>query len=206
MRCLDNYKRPLSFICLAVFAVFFLAACGEPAGQDNREKAVEVRESTYSRANSIHPVIPPQNFPIREALVEFTVRQDMINHPWYIYLLGMNGEPYGYYVGKTYPISTCNFLSSSEIVDQDSEGKVVLTAPSLDGIFYGGAGASAACQSMFFFDVTTNAMITFSSPQWFASDVPLQLDVPRINADPAQAQPDASDQIDVEPTATATAE
>lgn len=201
MQLLSKYKRWFTIIPTLAIALLVLGACVEDdTGKKNREDAVEVRENTFDRAEKIHPVIPPSNFPIREALVEFTVRQDMINHPWYIYLLGMNGEPYGYYVGKTYPVSTCNFLSSSEVVHSSSNGKVVLTAPSLDGIFYGGGGSSAACESMFFFDVSSNAMITFSSPQWFASDVPLELDVPRINAEPNQVQPDASDQI--EPTAT----
>ena len=191
--------KRLSLIPIALLALFLLGACTDDnKGYENRKEAVTQREQVFDRAENLHPVIPPSNFPIREALVEFTVRQDMINHPWYIYLLGMNGEPYGYYVGKTYPISTCNFLSSS----QRLEDGLIITAPSLDGIFYGGGGSSAACESMFFFDVSTNAMITFSSPQWFASDVPLELDVPRINADPNQAQPDASDQIEVTATPT----
>jgi hypothetical protein len=175
--------RKLALIPLVLILAIFLSACsmeGEP-GENNRKDAVTTREKTFDRAEHAYPIYVPQNFPIRQALIEFTERQDMINHPWYIYLMGMDGTYIGYYVGKTYPVNACNFLSSTEIVDSSKNGKVVLTAPSLDGIFYGGGGSSAACESLFFFDVNTNAMITFSVPTWFASDVPLQVEAKRLN-------------------------
>ena len=196
--------RLLKVVPVLILAIFVLGACsfeGEP-GENNRKDAVTTREKTFDRAEHAVPLYIPQNFPIRQALVEYTARQDMLNHPWYIYLMGMDGTYIGYYVGKTYPINSCNFLSSTEIVDSSSNGKVVLTAPSLDGIFYGGGGSSAACNSMFFFDVNTNAMITFSAPIWFASDVPLQVEAKRLNPEPQQ-HPNVSDtQAAPEPTAT----
>jgi hypothetical protein len=110
----------------------------------------------------------------------------------------MTGEVYGYFVGKTYPQSACNFLSSSQRFENGHE----IVAPSLDGVFYGGGGSSAACNSMFFFDVSTNALVTFVAPAWFASDVPLKIDAPRLNADQGQAQPTYSDDPALQPTPT----
>lgn len=186
---------------VAIITVLTLSACTlADNGEDNRRDAVQQRERVFDKAQKLYPVVEPVNFPIRKALVEFTIRQDQINHPWYIYLQGMTGEVYGYFVGQTYPVSTCNFLSSSETISSSQNGKVVLTAPSLDGIFYGGGGASAACDGFFFFDVTTNAMITFSSPNWFATDQPLQIDAPRLNStgNVEQISPPATE--DVTPT------
>lgn len=175
-------RRIVVIVLMCGLGIGVLGACNESQGTQNNKTAVSQREDVFDTAQKVAPVITPVNFPIRKALVEFTVRQDQINHPWYIYLQNYQGEVYGYYVGSTYPISTCNFLSSSERVRNGSgDTELVLQAPSLDGIFYGGSGASAACQSLFFFDVTTNALITFSSPFWFASDSPLDLDAPRIN-------------------------
>lgn len=203
MRVLRNIfkSRRLTSAVTAALAVFILAGCTlADTGEDNRRDAVTQRERVFNKAEHMYPVVEPSNFPIRKALVEFTVRQDMINHPWYIYLQGMTGEVYGYFIGQTYPISTCDFLSSSESISSSQNGKVVVTAPSLDGIFYGGGGSSAACDGMFFFDVTTNAMITFSSPNWFATDQPLQIDAPRLNS--TGTVPDEAPPADTSPAPT----
>ena len=156
-------------------------ACGpKPTPTQQREASVKARTEVFANAEAIAPLPQPQNFPLRQALVEFTLREDLINHPWYTYILGQNGNVVGYYVTKTVPISTCNFLSSTEVVDSTNNGKVVLTAPSLDGIYYGGAGASANC-GFFFFDYATNAMISLSpGVLFFSSDQPLRLEAAPI--------------------------
>ena len=190
MRRLMNKRLTLILLVPLILVVF--AACDPQSGtgvDQNRKEAVESRETTLDRAEAAHPAPTDlTNFPIRGALVKFTERQDMVNHPWYIYILApMTGQPIGYFVGQTYPVSACNFLSSTEriVEDENETGMVVVQSPSYDGIFYGGGGASAACNTMFFFDVTTDAMMTFSADLWFASDVPLNLDVPRLEAVPA---------------------
>lgn len=184
---LTGWKRIATLIAVCSIVLGTATACMEP---DDREKAVEKREEVLSRAEQVAPVPENVNFPIRKALVEFTERQDEINHPWYIYILGMDGTYVGYFIGKTYPINACNFLSSSQIVGGNSNGAVVLDAPSLDGVYYGGGGAASNCNSYFFFDVVTNSMQTFVAPMWFASDAPLDLDVPRIGTSaPSSATP-----------------
>lgn len=178
-------RRPWLLMALAMFFVLaFAGSCWDGTDDDNgnRSRAVEAREDNFTRAQQLYPDPKPSNFPLRAALVEFTARQDAINHPWFIYIMGMNGNYVGYFIGKTYPINSCNFLSSSEKVRDDESGNLVLTAPSLDGIYYGGAGSAAACDTYFFFDTETNAMHTFKAPMWFASDVPLDLDIPRLSA------------------------
>ncbi len=174
-------KRIVPIVAVLSLVVVVAAGCAESKSDQQRKQSIDLRADTFERAESVAPAPNPVNFPLRKALVEFTERQDQINHPWYIYIMGMNGNYVGYFVGTTYPQSACNFLGSTQQVDSGGDGKVVLDSPSLDGVFYGGGGASSACETMFFFDVTTNAMQTFSAPMWFASDSPLQIDVPRLN-------------------------
>jgi hypothetical protein len=176
-------RRVIGVLSMVFVALFVFSACTDTQDQDkSRKDAVKQRETNFDRAEAMWPAPTDlSNFPIRRALVEYTRRQDLVNHPWYIYIMGMDGTPIGYYVGQTYPVSSCNFLSSTERFTDLPDGQWgQVTAPSYDGIFYGGGGASAACQSMFFFDVITNAMHTFVAPMWFASDRPLNIDVPRL--------------------------
>lgn len=209
--------KVIPMIIVAAFVLMGASECDgtDQGADDNRKDAVSQRQANFDRAEAMWPAPTDlSNFPLRRALVEFTRRQDLINHPWYIYIMGMNGEPVGYFVGQTYPISTCNFLSSTDqFVDlPDSVWGGPISAPSYDGIFYGGGGSSAACQGFFFFDVTTNAMHTFVAPFWFASDQPLNLDVGRIGTEghvnevaPADVPATPSDP-EVVPTETPTEE
>ena len=193
-----SVKRFSTFGVLALLALVMLSACdvGPSQGTKNRTSAVSQREDNFARAQALYPAPNQTNFPIRKALVKYTERQDLENHPWYIYLLGMDGKFIGYFVGQTYPVNSCNFLSSSEEVRDDTQGNLILTAPSLDGIFYGGGGATSGCGAYFFFDATTDAMQTFVSPMWIAQDQPLVLpgvDIPRLNPEkPKEATPTAN--------------
>lgn len=154
-----------------------LAACDE--GADQRQTAIEGRWNNMEQAVTKYPDPKQINFPIRQALVKYTQRQDAVNHPWYIYIMGMNGNYVGYFVGQTYPVNACNFLSSTQQVNTyGSSGNAVIEAPSLDGVYYG----NSQCDVFFFFDSATDSMQTFKAPMFFASDMPLDLDVPRLNS------------------------
>lgn len=174
--------RLLSFFfgtCFLAGAFIMLTSCsrGDISG---RSSSVEQRNNSFSLAEKKFPNPKLENFPQREALIEFSKRQDLVNHPWFIYILGDNGNPIGYYVGKTRPINSCNFLSSTEGIYNGPKGDLILTAPAFDGMYYGGGSASAACNSMFFFDWNTNAMIEIGSIKYFTSDQPLALDIKPI--------------------------
>lgn len=153
---------------IVLLLTVFLLAC-ESKQEELREDSVDARISNMDRAVKLFPLPRNENFPLRDALVEFTERQDLINHPWYIYILGENGNAIGYFVGKTYPQNICNFLSTT-----------VNDLPSLDGIYYGGGGAKGTCDAWFFFDVATNAMQVVSGLPYFVSDIPLALNVQPI--------------------------
>lgn len=165
----------------AILGIFLIVgACTDKQGEDIRKEGVEQRLTTFERALAVAPNPNPINFPSRSALVEFTNRQDLLDHPWYVYILGDNGNVIGYYVAQTRPVNSCTFLSSTENVRESGNGNLILTAPSLDGIYYGGAGASAGCDAWFFFDVVTDAMIEIRGVKFFTSDQPLRLEAEAI--------------------------
>lgn len=177
-------KQLTPFIVAFILLGLLLAGCGNgnKTATKQRKQAIAERAAAFSRAEKVSPTFKPTNFPLRKALNEFTERQDQLNHPWYIYLLGENGNAVSYYVGKTVPINACDFLSSTEDVKTvgANDAAVVLTAPSLDGVYYGGSGASSGCDSWFFFDQATNALIQIRGVHWYASDRPLKVDAAPI--------------------------
>ena len=177
MRFIARAAIALSIIGAVAFAAL---GCAEEQGGDNRQRAVAHRESTFERATRLFPDPSPQNFPMREALIKFTQRGDLLNHPWYVYIMGDNGNLLGYYVATTKPVNSCNFLSSTEKVYESSNGNIPLTAPSLDGIFYGGGGAAAGCDAWFFFDAATDAMIEIRGVKYYVADAPLRIEAAPI--------------------------
>ncbi len=170
-------RRVLVLLAPILLLAVLAAACDYDQTGDARERAVAQRNENFERAERLYPNPRPENFPLRDALVKFTMRQDEINHPWYVYVLGNNGNLIGYYVAQTVPINACNFLSSTEAlwVDVNNDLSQVLTAPSLDGIYYGGGGAAAGCDSWFFFDSATDALIQIRGVNWYAADQPLKV-------------------------------
>ena len=159
----------MRYVAIILGLALFVSVACESKQENLREKSVDTRIDTMDRAQKQYPLPLTANFPIREALVKYTSRQDLINHPWYVYVMGDNGNIIGYYVAKTTPINECNFLSTT-----------VNDLPSLDGIYYGGGGSQGACDGRFFFDYTTDAMIMIRGLNYFVSDIPLLVDAEPI--------------------------
>lgn len=163
-----------------VLTAVILASCGDDKTEEQRRAAVDQRAEAYERAQAAVPAPRPENFPNREALAEYTERTDDIDRVWYVYVLADTGNVLGYYVAQTRPINSCSYLSSSEDVRDDSDGNLALTAPSLEGIFYGGGGSASTCDSWFFFDAATDAVVEIRGVKWFTADAPLELDAEPI--------------------------
>lgn len=168
---------------VAIMALTVVACDGDKENSANkqRQSSVQFRTNTFARAQDKYPLPRTENFPLRQTLVEMTKREDKINHPWYVYVLGDNGNTIGYYVAKTTPINACDFLSSTESILWDDEGgNIKTTAPSLDGIFYGGGGSSSGCDVWVWLDYSSNALIKVRDVKFFTADAPLSLDVSPI--------------------------
>lgn len=150
-----------------------------------RTSSINTRAEAFARAEALFPIPYTSNFPMRKALVKYTARQDTPNHPCYVYVLSDMGSIIGYYVSESFPVNINAFLSSTEEAKTYISGTSgitsnVLTAPSLDGIYYGGAGASQGGGGWFFFDSATDALVVLYGVKLFVSDQPLNLDVKPI--------------------------
>lgn len=169
--------RFLTFLILSAFIIVVVSACAE---QDTAKRAkvyvdsIYTREDVFLRAQLLYPIPIPSDFPLRKDLVEFTLREAK-SGPWYVYIQTDSGSYSAYYVAKNKPQNSCNFLSETTTIYNG----VVRNAPSLDGIYYGGTGASGACDAWFWFDAGTNALIE-TRFKTTVSDQPLAIDVPRI--------------------------
>jgi hypothetical protein len=179
-------------IAIGIAALIAVSATGCMGGSSSNspniasqsKQAAQSRADAFAKAQAQYPAPNMQNFPLRKALVELTAAQDKINHPWYVYIqAAQTGQVIGYYVAKTAPQSECNTLSNTQSVDTYDNGQggstpIILTAPTLNGIYAGGAGASGSCTTVFFQDQATGANIEISGDAYFTTDQPLTLNVP----------------------------
>ena len=172
-------------VLLGLLALFLvLTAESQDCGaQQNKVywENVDVREKNFLKAQALYPMPIPSDYPLRKDLVEFTLRQAR-SGPWYVYIQTDAGTYTAYYVAKNKPQNACNFLSDTKTLSN----AVLRDAPSLDGIYYGGTGASGACDSWFWFDASTNALVE-TRFKTTVSDQPLAIEVPEIKVRMAPA-------------------
>ena len=163
-------------LVLVTLLVLSLTLTGCATAQQQRDASIVERAKIFARAEALYPLPQTSNFPAREMLVKFTEREDLKRHLYYIYVYSDVGTIIGYYVAQSFPVSTNAFLSSTQDYYQNG---AVLTAPSLDGIYYGGSGAAAG-DGWFFFDATTDALVILYGFKIFVLDQPLKVDAPRL--------------------------
>lgn len=169
-------KRILLVIALATLVTTGLIASGctsDPPQVQQRKESIDDRAEMMGRAEALYPVPDSQNFPLRQLLVEYAKREDLVNHPWYTYIMSDTGAITHYFVSTTIPVSTSAFLSSTEDV---LSGGTIVTAPSLDGIYYGGAGSTTGSNGWIFIDAATGAMGIAYGQKILTFDAPLILE------------------------------
>jgi hypothetical protein len=166
--------KKLTLVTLAILMAlaFLCVGCEGDQAAQLRDSSVETRTETLARAEALFPTPINQNFPLRQLLVEYTERCDQVNHPWYTYIMSDTGAITHYFVSTTIPVSTNAFLGSTEDIYNSGDGNLIMTAPSLDGIYYGGGGSITGTNGWIFIDAATGAMgiaygqkiLTFDSP------------------------------------------
>lgn len=177
-------KALLVISVLALMVALFGCTTMDLAAEQNAE-SIETRAQMFDRAQAAVPEPRPDNFLAREMLAKYVERQDTPDHPFFIYVLGETGNVVGYYVAQAAPVNINAFLSSTQDIRSPySGGNVVLDAPSLDGIFYGGSGSSSGADAYFFFDAATDALVVLYGVHMFVSDQPLNLNVSPIEVLP----------------------
>lgn len=157
---------------VVIFAGLLLSVGCSTDFDEQRWDSLKQRIAVMDKAAALIPAPESQNFPLRAVLAEYTRRQDLINHPWYTYIFSDTGAITAYFVSTTLPVSTNAFLGSTEYVE---DSNVVLTAPSLDGIYYGGSGSSSSMNGWIFIDAATGAMGVAYGQKILTFDAPLIL-------------------------------
>ena len=172
------WKLRISKVLLIVgLGMVALAALGASCSSEQTKvyhANLNFREKLFLKAQALYPMPIPQDFPLRKDLVEFTHAQAGPG-PWYVYIQTDSGSYSSYYVARSKPQNACNFLSETKTI----RNTVVVDAPSLDGIYYGGTGASGACDAWFWFDASTGALVE-SRFKFTISNQPLAIEVPEI--------------------------
>jgi hypothetical protein len=189
MKAPNAVRKLLILAMLTVVALVLFAGSCDTASEIQREASIEARTNSFAAAEAAAPAPRTVNFPIRKVLVEYTRRGDLSNHPWYTYIMNDLNAVTHYFVSTALPVNSCAFLSSTEDVYDDGTGNLVLTAPSLDGIYYGGSGASASCNGWIFIDAATGTMgLTFGT-KIMTFDSPLVLETEPVLIRIAEAEP-----------------
>ena len=161
----------LLIAALAALAVLVAGCGGKSSAEQQREQAVNQRISGFAAAQAQVPTPTIKNFPRRKTLADAVVRQSLPNHPWYVYVLGQNGNIVNYFVAKSVPVNDCDYLSSTDNIQTVKGDNWDLSSPSLEGIYQSQTG----CNTLTFFDLATDAEVQVSSLQTFVTDRPLKV-------------------------------
>lgn len=181
-----HYFRNFVSLLAVIGLAFVLAGCDERTVTTSEQQEA-TRDSAMDRAHNAVPIPRTQNFLTRETVAEFMRRTDEPNKTFYIYLLNSMGNYIGFYVARGRPVNICTFLSPPDRVTREyvgngasrSYGNFKRAAPGMDGVYYG----SGACDSEYFFDASSDALIeiiTRGGISMFVTDRPLELDVQQI--------------------------
>ena len=152
-------------------------ACNMP--EDHIKKSKEVQQRVQQTATEAVPPYQPTEFSIRKD-INWYLQETEGSHTWYVYALNMLGEPMFYIVSDVPPTNVCVNVTSAETID--STWGVVLTAPSLNGVYR----KSGACNTYFMRDVSTGSVIKLSGTTFtlIASKQPLAIETDLLGSVP----------------------
>lgn len=164
---------------LAVLLISLLAmAC--QMKENDRVVAERTQADVMERAVSAVPPYRPTQFPARED-INWYLRETESRDTWYTYALNMQGEPLFYVVSDMKPRNICVHLTTPDrVVDVPGEPDLVMSAPALDGVYYGNSG----CQTFYLRDAATGNFIEVSGNTFtlVSSKVPLAIETDELFA------------------------
>lgn len=167
-------------IVLAAIALALLTGCPDRPKASASEEQEQARSTTMERAHASVPMHRTTNFVTRETVNRFMQRTDQPDKTFYVYVMGDNANIIGYYVSRGRPVNICTFLTPPDRVEyryrSGSMAGAVRAAPGMDGVYYG----SGACDSNYFFDAATDALIEVHGLKMFLADQPLSIDAEPI--------------------------
>lgn len=155
---MHRVKRTLAALA-ALAALFALAACEDQPSSQQQE--ANRQQSSYDRLTAGQPAKTMSYSPTRETINFWIDTWDEPNKLSYVYLQASNGQLVGYYIFKGLPVSYCASLTPNyRIRDGDStDGDLVLPAPAMDGVYYGGSGS---CSTYYGRDATTDSYLEYT--------------------------------------------
>lgn len=162
-------------------SILLLSACKEEQTTTTQRQEIQ-RDAVAENADRAVPAYQATNFVVRNTVNEYMRRMDEPNKIFYLYVISDVGTPIGYYVARTPAVNICTFMTPPERVESHRPPGGNTTylkrqAPALDGVFYG----QGACNTEYFFDAETDAMIQIQGLNLFISDQPIQnIDAPKF--------------------------
>jgi len=144
-----------------IAAAVLLGACTSSGGGGNSTaNEQKIQKGSYDALTKLEPAHAMSYSPTR-ATINFWIDTwgRNPNKLAYVYLQNSNGDFTGYYVFKGLPVSYCAALTPTYKIDYDSNGNLLLPAPSIDGVYYSGG----QCNTYYGRDATTDAYIEYTA-------------------------------------------
>ena len=155
--------------CVAMFGM--VAACASTP--DDLKVAATTQSEVMTAATQAVPAYQPGDFPARED-INWYLQETEARTTWYVYAINREGRPIFYVVSDMKPRNICISITAPDRIVDRHEGDVVVSAPALDGVYYGGAG----CDAYYLRDATTGNFIEMAGQTFtlISSKVPLRLE------------------------------
>lgn len=156
-------------------------ACTEvpdkPTVETQRQAQEEQQVSNQERAEAMYPIPQPSDFATRRNVQRWTEEVNQIK-PWYnyIYVDGVS-TPLGFFISDSPFTSYCAFLAPPEQVLDRYGTDVVVSAPGIDGVYYGKGNCN---DTNYFFDEATGSMVQIKGFNLITTTNPIDLDVPKL--------------------------
>lgn len=165
-------------ILVLLGCLLILGACEENTDLNKqRKKQTAMQVTNQEKAEQLYPMPQIDDYITRRQVIRWT---DEMDNPsvWYVYVY-LRGvpEPLGFYIADAPPTPYCAFLNPPDQVIDRYEGDVVVTAPGIDGVYYG----EGNCNDLnYFWDEASGAMVQLKGFDLFAVNAPLDLEVPQF--------------------------
>lgn len=147
-----------------------LTACEDDSSQGKETRA---KQKGYDQLVANQPAGRMEYSPTREAINEWVKTWGKRGKLSYVYIQNGKGE-YGYFVMKGMPVARCQMLTPTEKVDSETNGRVVVALPGMDGTYSSGS----MCDTYYGFDATTGVFMEFTvgtNQSFFLFDKPMTM-------------------------------
>ena len=162
-------------VLLGMLAIM-LVAVGFGCSSSDLQKSRQIQQSVLSNAFDSVPPYQPNDFAARKA-INWYLEETESFETWYVYAVNRDGTPMFYVVSDFKPQNICVSITSPDrAIGQGGS----MSAPALDGVYYGGAG----CYAYYMRDANTGGFIELAGQTYtlISSKTPLFLetDVKRL--------------------------